>query len=170
MEKLLKIGIVGCGAIGSSLAKIITSDFTQKAKLCALYDIDMQKVYRLSAELKLPKLAVLSIDELIRKVDLVVEATKSESSLEIAKKTLISGRDILIMSVGGILGYEQELRLYADEHKVKVFIPSGAICGIDGLKASSYSTIHKVILTTIKPPKAFIGVPYVLRRKIRLEN
>ena len=42
--KLLRIGIVGCGAIGTSLAKAIVSDFAPQAKLAALYDIDRNKV------------------------------------------------------------------------------------------------------------------------------
>ena len=40
MKKRLRIGIVGCGAIGTSLAKIIVKDFKLRAQLSAVYDID----------------------------------------------------------------------------------------------------------------------------------
>ncbi|MEW6100809.1 MAG: aspartate dehydrogenase [Candidatus Omnitrophota bacterium] len=170
MEKLLKIGIAGCGAIGASLAKAITSDFPDKAELCSLYDIEVARAYQLANKFSNAKLAVLSLDDLINRADLVIEATKAESSFEIAKKSLASGRSIMIMSVGGILEHYKELSVLAAEKKCRVYIPSGAVCGIDALKAAKHSGISKVTLVTKKPAKAFVGVPYVLKRKIRLDN
>jgi aspartate dehydrogenase len=170
MAKLLKIGIAGCGAIGSSLAKTISSDFPGKAKLAGIYDIDLEKAYKLASELKDKKLAVLNIDDLINKSDLIVEATRQESAVEITKKALLSGRDIMIMSVGGIVDFFKELCVLAEEKGDRIFIPSGAICGLDGLKAANRGKIYKVALTTKKPPRAFLGVPYILKRKINLNE
>jgi aspartate dehydrogenase len=170
MSKLLKIGIVGCGAIGSSLAKVIISDFSRKAQLVSLYDVDIEKTYSLVSKLDNKKLVALNLEDLINKVDLVIEATKVDSVFDIAKKTISSSKDIMIMSAGGAIKHYSELAALAEEKDVRVFIPSGAISGIDGLKASASSKIHKVILTTKKPPKAFFGVPYVLKRQIRLDN
>ena len=76
----------------------------------------------------------------------------------------------MIMSVGGILQHYKELLILAKEKNARVFIPSGAICGLDGLKAASCGKINKVTLTTKKPPQAFLGSPYLLKRKIRLDN
>lgn len=167
---MLKIGIVGCGAIGSSLAKIVVSDFSDKARLVSLYDIDIQKSYTLANIFNNQRLAALNLEDLINRVDLVIEATKPESSFDIAKKTILACRDIIIMSVGGIIKHYKELEVLADQKNVRMFIPSGAICGIDGLKAVAYGKINKVTLTTKKPPKAFLGLPYILKKKIRLDN
>jgi aspartate dehydrogenase len=169
MAKLLKIGIVGCGAIGSSLAKFIVSDFSDKAELVSLYDVEVEKAYNLSNKFN-KKLAALNLEDLINKVDLVIETTKADSSFEIAKKTISASRDIIVMSIGGIIKQYKELELKALENNAHIFIPSGAICGIDGLKAASCGKINKVILTTKKPPKAFLGNPYLLKKKIRLDN
>lgn len=170
MIKLLKIGIVGCGAIGSSLAKSVFSDFTEKAQLTSLYDVDIEKAYQLANKFNNQKLAALNLEDLINKVDLVVEATAADSALEIAKKTISASRDIMILSVGGIIEGYQELLALAGEKGARVFIPSGAVCGLDGLKASVCAGIKKVTLTTIKPAKAFLGNSYVLKRKIRLDG
>lgn len=170
MSKLLKIGIVGCGAIGSSLAKAIISDFSDKAELVNLYDVDMQKSYKLANIFNNQKLVALNLDDLINRVNLVIEATKSEVAFDVVQKTIAASRDIMIMSVGGIIGHYKELEVLAKEKGVRIFIPSGAICGIDGLKAAACGKIHKVTLTTKKPPKAFLGVPYVLKKKMRLDN
>lgn len=188
MSKLLKIGIVGCGAIGSSLAKAIASDFSDKATLVSLCDLDIEKAYKLANRFNNPKLVALNLEDLINRVDLprpslktertsvkegrglVIEATKADCALDIAKKVISSSKDIMIMSVGGIIQNYRELEVLAKEKNVRIFIPSGAICGIDGLKAAVQGKINKVILTTKKPPKAFLGVPYVLKKKINLEN
>jgi aspartate dehydrogenase len=170
MIKLLKIGIVGCGAIGSSLAKSVFADFAEDAQLSSLYDLEIEKAYKLASKFNNQKLAALNLEDLINKVDLVIEATSADSSLEIAKKTISAGKDIMILSVGGIIEGYQELLVLAEEKGTRVFIPSGAVCGLDGLKAGACAGIKKVTLTTIKPSKAFLGNPYVLKRKIRLDG
>lgn len=171
MSKLLKIGIVGCGAIGSSLAKtILSSDFSGKTKLVSLYDIKVEKARILANKLCNPKIVTLDLDHLIKRVDLVIEATHPHAVYGIARKAIASSCDIMIMSVGGIIEYYRQLKELAAKKNACIFIPSGAICGIDGLKASRFGKIHKVILTTKKPPQAFLGVPYVLKKKISLGN
>lgn len=170
MTKLLKIGIVGCGAIGSSLAKAIVKDFSDKAQLISLYDIQMEKAYKLAQELNNQKLVALNLDDLMNRIDFVIEATKAESAFEIIKKALSSCRDIMVLSIGGVVEHYKEIAVLAEEKSVRVYIPSGAICGIDAVKAASRGKIYKVTLTTKKHPKAFIGVPYVLKTKVRLDN
>lgn len=169
MAKLLKIGIVGCGAIGSSLANSIVSDFSDQTELAALFDAKTEKAYNLSGKFK-RKIATLNLEALIKKVGLVVEATSADSSFDIVKKTILASCDALIMSVGGVLKHYEELAVLAKEKNARIYIPSGAICGIDGLKAARCGKINKVVLTTKKPPQAFLGNPYLLKKKIRLDN
>jgi len=101
----LKIGIVGCGAIGSSLAKEIVNNFGNSAQLVALCDIKPEKSQLLSKVLiKNKKLYVSNLDSLIKKSDLVIEASSAKAVWEIACKSLSGGCKIMIMSVGGIVG------------------------------------------------------------------
>lgn len=169
-NKKLKIGLVGCGAIGSSLARYVVSDFANNARLAALYDLDRQKAVRLAEKFRNHNLAVANLRDLISKSDLVIEATTSSSAFEIAQKAIRASCDIMIMSVGGILKHYQQLKKIARQKGAQVFIPSGAIAGIDGLKAAASGKIERVILTTTKPARAFLGVAYVLNKKIRLDN
>ena len=46
--KKIKVGIVGCGAIGSRLALSIDKDFKKICSLKGLYDIDSTKLKKLS--------------------------------------------------------------------------------------------------------------------------
>ena len=170
MAKLLKIGIVGCGAIGSSLAKRIKSEFKDSSRLACIYDVDSSKSQKLSEALSNKKLAARDLDSLIDRVDLVIEAASARVSLDVARRTLSQGRDIMIMSVGGIIQGHKELAGLAKRHNCRIFVPSGALCGLDGLKAAMCGKISKVTLTTRKPPAGFKGVPYVLKKKIHLDT
>ena len=82
----LKIGIIGCGAIGSSLAKIIINEFSDKAQLTIIYDLDLGKVKSLTDKLGKHIPVAPGVGDLIKKVDLVIEATKPDAVYDIAKK------------------------------------------------------------------------------------
>jgi aspartate dehydrogenase len=171
MSKPLRIGIVGCGAIGTSLSRIIVKDLKKKAQLAALYDIDEHKSRALSKALsKKGKLRVRGLKELIVASDLVIEASSAASAFKIAQEALQRGREVLIMSVGGVAGKERELAALCRKRDGRVYIPSGAVCGIDALKAAKLSQLKKVTLTTRKHPSSFKGVEYIQRKKIDLEK
>lgn len=170
-KKVLKVGIVGCGAIGTSLVKAITKDFKNKIILTALYDIDKSKSENLSLSVTKDKsLSVNSLSSLIKKVNLVVEAASAKASFNVAQESLRKKRNVMIMSVGGIAYNITKLEELAEKNNVKLYVPSGAICGIDALKAASFSQLNKVTLITRKSPNAFKGVKYVEDKKIDLDN
>lgn len=167
--KLKRIGIAGCGAMGAKIAQSIISDFSQAAKLSALYDIDSAKADILAKKLKKKNIVVLGLPELIKKCDFIVEAASAGVSAHIARQVIKARRDCLIMSVGGLLDALDVFSL-AREKGRSVYIPSGAICGIDGLKAHKLANIKKVTLITKKPAQALKDAPYVVQNKINLED
>ena len=168
--EVLRVGIVGCGAIGTTLAKAIARDFQGQAKLSALFDIDQVKAQKLARMVKGKNLAAASLEALIARSDLVIECASARSSAEIAEAVLAKGRDIMVMSVGGILLQADKLFSLAQKCNARIFIPSGAISGVDALKAARLKGIKKVTLTTRKNPLAFKGVEYLSRKKINLEE
>ncbi len=164
---MLKIGLVGCGTIGSGLAKAIDQKFKDKAKLVALYDIDNTMAASLANSLSEAP-PILSLDELIKECDLVVEAATASVSGEIARKALLADRDVMVMSVGGLV--EGDIFELANQKHHHIYLPSGAICGLDGVKSALMSKISRVSLTSRKPPKGFQGAPYVVENKIDLDS
>jgi len=161
----LKIGIAGCGAIGSSLAKEIAVNLGDYAALSALYDINEDKSRLLSIKLvKNQKLKVGNLRDLIVNSDLVIEASSAKASWQIAKESLSMGRKVMVMSVGGIVGHLEEVISLCLKKKTQAFFPSGAISGIDALKAAKIAGLKKVVLTTTKNPGAFKGVVYVEKK------
>lgn len=171
MSKKLRIGIVGCGAIGCSLAKAVKKDFCAEAELAALYDLDGSKSERLSRLIsKNRNLAVASLVKLINKSDLVIEAASAKCSRQVATDALSKGRDCMVMSVGGIVDSYRQLSSLAKKHNARVYIPSGAISGIDALKAAKIAKIKSVTISTRKNPISFKGVRYVEEKGINLEK
>jgi len=166
--KKLKIGIVGCGAIGSKIAQAIVNDFKDTAVLAAVYDCELEKAFSLGSKLKNKSLSCLSLEDLIKKSRLVIEAASANASYEIAKKALEAKRDALVMSVGGVVGKDDLLALTA-ENNCNMYIPTGAVAGIDAIKAAKIGKIKRVQLTTRKPPAGLKGAPYILKNSINLD-
>ncbi len=164
---MLKIGIVGCGTIGSGLAEAIRQRFKDRATLVALYDSDKEKADSLAGSLAEPP-SILPLDDLIKECDLVVEATSPSFSGELARKALLADRDVMVMSVGGLV--EGDIFELANQKHRHVYVPSGAICGLDGVKSALMGRVYRVTLVTRKPPKGLEGAPYVVENKIDLNS
>jgi aspartate dehydrogenase len=73
------------------------------------------------------------------------------------------------MSVGGILGKENLFRL-ARQKNCHLYLPSGALAGLDGVKSAAAGSIDSVTLTTRKPPAGLRGAPYLVREDIDLDS
>lgn len=169
MTRKIKIGIIGCGTIGAEIAKACQNRLKARMELVAVCDTDQKKAELFNGSLK-KKVRILKIDELLRKSDLVVEAASAHVSGDVLKRCVKINRDCLIMSVGGLLGKESLLES-ARRKGARVYIPSGALCGIDALKAASAGgRIDNVTLTTRKPPKGLEGAPYLKETGLNLSN
>lgn len=164
----LKIGIIGCGAIGGFIARTCQERFSDKIEIVGVCDIVKSKSESLVKSLK-KKTEILEIDELINKSDLVVEAASKDVSASIAEKAVSIGKSAMIMSVGGLLG-RRDLFDLAEKKGAEIILPSGALCGLDGLKSASTAGIKNVILTTRKSKRGLEGAPFLIKNKIDLEK
>ncbi|MDP2929956.1 MAG: aspartate dehydrogenase [Candidatus Omnitrophota bacterium] len=166
--KKIKVGIIGCGTIGSEIAGACQDELKDKVSLIGICDLNEVRVGALEKVLK-NRVPTLNLAELIKKADLIIEAASAKISADILKRAIAGKKDVLIMSVGGLLGNEGLLDK-AQKAGIKVYLPSGALCGIDGLKSASVGRIDSVMLTTRKPPKGLEGAPYVERNNIDLSS
>ena len=167
---MLNIGFIGCGAIGSRLAKSVKYDLKKHCTISGLYDLLPEKPQELVKTLKLhPRLIKKSLGELIRSCDFVVEAIASNETTTIIQKVIRAKKGILIMSVGKVLSVPGILAL-AEKNHTTVLIPSGAIGGLDVIKAVGANNISKVTLTTSKPPSSLSQSDYLTRKHIFINN
>ena len=133
----LRVGLVGCGAIGSELARALAGGAVSGARLVGLCDLKPDRARRLAAGLR-PKPPALSLRELARRSDLLVEAAGQSAVPAIAAAALAATADLLVMSVGALLAHPELARRFARAGR-RLLHPSGAVAGLDGLRcAASY--------------------------------
>lgn len=166
-QKKLKVGILGCGSIGSGIAKSTTGELKNLCLLSALYDIDKTKSLKLEKKLKHKGLLASSYENLLKKCDLVVEAIHSDQTAILVKKALANKKGVLAMSVGKLL-LDKDVFSVARKNRCALLIPSGAIAGIDAIKAARLGHISQITLTTRKPLSGFSHIPYLKQKNIDL--
>jgi aspartate dehydrogenase len=156
---MIKVGIVGMGVIGTHIAKAIAN---------GIHGITLSAV-----TVRKPTTAggfpAFPMEELIQRSDLVVEAATQAALREFAPAVLTAGRDLMVLSVGGLVGVLDEWAKLADTHGARILVPSGAIAGLDGMKGAREGAITAVTMETRKPPRGLAGAPYIIQQGIDLD-
>ncbi|MBF0252367.1 MAG: DUF108 domain-containing protein [Candidatus Omnitrophica bacterium] len=165
MKKTL--GIIGCGNIGTIIVRSYEKQLSDVVSKINLFDIDNIKMTALSKEAAC-SVAAQDMEELIMHSDIVVEAVSPRLVPEVLELCIKHSKDILVMSVGGILECEELIELARHKH-INVILPSGAIAGIDAVKTAKISGIENVTITTRKPPKSLKGVAYLEQKGIDID-
>jgi len=168
-RRKIRIGIVGCGAIGSRIAKSIKSELKDSFQLSGLYDIIPSRSENLAKSLTLKGIVKHSLRELIQSVDLVVEAVNAPRTDGIIRQAIRARKHVLAMSVGKLLHAGNLFKLATQNH-CSVLLPSGAIAGIDAIKAASLGKISQITLITRKNPSGFTQNQHLIDKGIDLSK
>src|SRR6185503_9974576 len=98
-----KVGLLGCGTIGTQLALTVDSDKIPNASLVALFDILDRNLENLKVKLQSSP-AVFSDFRtfLSASSDIVIEAASQNAVKSFGREILESGKDMMIMSVGAL--------------------------------------------------------------------
>ena len=149
----MKVGIIGCGAI----ANIITTSIVQEENnidIAYFFDKDIERAENLAS--LAGGVAVLDFDDMLNDVDLILECAAPVSVKEYAPKVLGHGIDMIVMSIGALMDFDfyHELESLAKDNGAKIHLPSGAIVGLDGIKAVAKFGLKEVSLVTRKSPKS----------------
>ena len=172
-----KIGIIGCGTIGHELSFAIDNSSVENAAIVFLFDTMTTASLSLKDSLVNNNPATFSIfSDLIsskqfRMADIVVEAASQEAVRAYAKKIVLSNKSLMIMSTGALSDSHLVHALYnaATKHDGHIYVPTGAIAGIDAI-CSVRHLLDFVMLTTTKNPKSLAGAPYFNLRKTKPES
>lgn len=162
----LRVGVVGLGAIGRPICRALDAGIPGLALAGATARS------RERAEAFLATLgghpAFLTLDDLVSASDVVVEASTQAHLQEVAPKALGAGRDLIVLSCGGLLGRHDWIAL-AEAKGARIVVPSGAIAGLDGVKGAAVGRITSVTMETRKPPRGLAGAPWIVERRIDLD-
>ena len=166
-----KIGLLGCGAIGTQIALAIDSGKIP-AILTHVYDISKDAAAELVSKLN-NKPEIVENTHLLSSypVNIVVEAASQDAVRDVALSVLQNKRDLMVMSVGALLD-ESIYDILSDackDFKKTIYLPSGAIAGLDGIK-SIKSELESLSITTTKHPRSLKGAKFFENSEIHLDS
>lgn len=145
----MKIGLIGYGAIGQEIARV----------LCSLGEEDRLAAVLVREGRSAPR-AVHDVAALVaKKPDIVLECAGHQAVMQYVPALLSSGINVMISSVGGLADTStSDLLMDASERGgAQLLIPAGAVAGLDGLAAARFGGLKNVTYTSLKPPHAWLG-------------
>jgi aspartate dehydrogenase len=156
------VAIAGLGAIGLPLARALDAGI-DGLRLISVASRDTVKARaNLAGFQSAPR--IVELPELAE-ADIVVEAAPASIFERIALPALEAGRIFVPASVGALLPRMHLARL-ARNTGARIVVPTGALLGLDAVRAAAEGPIDSVSIETRKPPIALLGAPYLERRGI----
>lgn len=159
----LGVGIGGLGAIGLPVARWLAGG-PPGLRLAAISARDRGRAAdRLAAEgIVVP---VVGLSELPARAEIVIECAPAAVFDEITRPAVAAGRILLVLSAGALL---DRLALAEEARRTggRIIVPSGALLGLDAVRAAAQGKIHSAQLITRKPPGGLAGAPYLERHGI----
>ncbi|MDD1702789.1 MAG: aspartate dehydrogenase [Methanoregula sp.] len=158
---MLRIGLLGCGNIGHIIAQ-----HAEGFAISAVYDTVPARAEEIAGICN-----GKAYDDfgsfLAANVDLIVEAASVGAARAHAKEVLLHHKNLVIMSVGALTDpeFKEDLTKTARDLNQKIYVPSGAIFGLDNLKIGQISPIKRLLLKTTKSPKS-LGLTTTSRKLI----
>lgn len=155
----MKIGLLGCGAIGHFLLEQINEEKQiPNAEIVAVLDERENSIDKLQTISEQFSFTVYQELEpfLNAPIDIVIECANIEAVHQYAKK-VVETKEMLIISIGALVDsyFLDELKNIAEANETKVYLPTGAVGGLDLLKAAnSMGKLEKVKLVSRKPVNA----------------
>lgn len=163
----LRVGIGGFGAIGRKVAEALDRGVEGLA-LTAVSARDLAAAADKVRAFARPP-AVVPLEALAGHADIVVECAPASVFEAVAETAIRAGRIFVPSSVGALLPRMHLVDL-ARETGARIVVPTGALLGLDAVRAVAEGTIHSVRMITRKPPRGLAGAPYLVENNISVEG
>lgn len=163
--KTLEIGVIGCGSMGAELAQAVGRTGPggiPGARVTAVLDVDPEQGRALAESLDSHPGSFTDQAEFLAcgDMDIVAECASQVAVRIHGAAVLRSGRSLLLMSSGALMDPEifAALSAASAESGAQIIVPSGAVGGIDALRAVQ-ADLETVTIVSTKRPAALEGAP-----------
>ncbi len=165
--KSLRVGLAGLGAVGMAVARRLAAGVPG----LSLAAVSARDAAGAAARLKSAGIdaPVVALAALAACSDVVVEALPAASFRAAAEPAIAAGRIFMPLSVGALLD-NLDLVECAKATGARIIVPTGALLGLDAVRAAAEGDIHSVRMITRKPPAGLEGAPYLIERQISLKG
>ena len=164
----MKVGIAGTGAIGLRVARALDAGDIPGFHLAAISARRSERAAEVNSALATP-VPVRDFAGLAEHCDVIIECLPPQLFPEITRPVLMAGKTLIVLSASQLLLHGDLIDL-AEEHGGKIIVPSGAMLGLDALKAAAVGTITSVSMITRKPVAGLEGAPYLVKNGIDLSG
>ncbi|MBN8926389.1 MAG: aspartate dehydrogenase [Rhodospirillales bacterium] len=152
------------GIAGMPLARALDNG-VDGLRLVAVAARDEAKARARVADFRMPP-AVVSLAALAE-ADIVVEVAPAAVFERVALPAIEAGRIFVPASAGALLPRMHLVRR-AIQTGARVVVPTGALLGLDAVRAAAEGRVESVTIETRKPPGGLHGAPYLERNGINV--
>ena len=162
-KSALRVGLAGLGAVGLEVAKRLVAG-VPGLTLAAVAVRDAEKARRALPQIG-AGIALRKATELAEACDVVVECLPPALFRDVAISAIDKGRIFMPLSVAQLL-QNPDLIDRAKKTGARIVPPTGALLGLDAVRAVAEGDIRSVKMVTRKPPAGLEGAPYLRERGI----
>jgi len=163
-KKDLRVGVAGLGAVGLEVARRLIDGDVPGLVLTAVAVRDADKARRVLPQVG-DMIALRTATALAEDCDIVVECLPPALFREVAIAAIDKGRIFMPLSVAQLLD-NGDLIERAKAKGARIIVPTGALLGLDAVRAAAEGTIHSVKMVTRKPPAGLEGAPHLTQNNI----
>lgn len=167
-KRPVRLGIGGLGAIGLVVARRVDEGLLPGFEIAAVSARDADKARRTIAGFRKPP-ELTTLAGLAEAADVIVEGLPSSLFADIAEPALAKGRIFMPLSVGALLDHMHLIDLAARTGG-RIVVPTGALLGLDAVRATAEGQIKSVRMITRKPPAGLKGAPLLVEKGISVEG
>ncbi len=164
----LTLAIAGLGAIGLRVTMAVGRGEVPGIRLTAVSANDRARAAARLAGLASPP-AVVPLAELAGLADIIVECAPAAVFAEVAGAAIEQGRVFMPLSAAALLNH-MDLAERAKTTGARIIVPTGALIGLDTVRAMAEGEITRVVLETRKPPAGLLGAPHLVENNIDISN
>jgi aspartate dehydrogenase len=154
----LRVGLAGLGAVGLGVARKLEAGIPGLTLAAvAVRDVDRARrnLQRIGYDIR-----AVAPEALAESCDIVVEGLPPTAFRAVAQASIARGRIFMPLSVGQLLE-NWDLVDQAKASGARIVVPTGALIGLDAVRAAAEGEIRSVTMITRKPPAGLDGAPYL---------
>lgn len=158
------VAIAGLGAIGLRVAEALDAGAVPGLRLVAVSARDRAVAAGKLRNFRAPP-EIVGLGDLAGLAEVVVECTPASMFAEVAGPAIEQGRLLMPLSVAALIE-RMDLVERAHATGARIVVPTGALIGLDTVRAMAEGEIGRVVLETRKPPTGLAGAPYLVENDI----
>jgi len=160
------VAVGGLGAIGLPVARALDGGVDGLRLIAVAAGDEARARDRVAGFADPPR--VVTLPELSA-ADIVVEAVPAALFEQIAVPAIEAGCILVPASVGALLPHMDLVRR-AQQAGARIVVPTGALLGLDAVRAAAEGPVESISIETRKPPAGLLGAPYLVQNEIDIDG